>query len=113
MPQVVKLHPNQDPFDEFWRWYPRKTGKAVARAIFKRITEIGMKVEVEGESLFLLADPQEIIEGAKRYRKSVIDGSKCRWDDPKIVLKDDEKFVPHAKTWLRLFEAIQVRWEDD
>lgn len=102
---VVELRP--DRFNEFWQWYPRKVGKAYARAVFHRITTVGKKAQIKDEVALIEATPEEIIEGAKRYRRAIVDGSKCCWDDPKAVWKIDEQFIPHPGTWLN-----QGRFED-
>lgn len=101
---VVSLRPEQDHFEEFWKLYPRKVGKPLARAKWNAITGNGLKtrtldkdsgtyVEIE-----LHASPAEIIAGAKAYREQQFVGFK---------LKDDGKFIAHPATWLN-----QGRWED-
>ncbi len=69
-----------DRFEEFWKVYPRKIGKPAAKKNFARAIKAG-------------ADPQDIIDGARRYAasKSVADG-----------------FVKHPQGWL-----TDERWTDD
>jgi len=95
-----------DPFEEFWKNYPKKVGKPLAQAKWNDITNGGLKtrtldrdsgryVEIELE-----ATPEEILEGAKQYRKSMMDRQTFK-------LKDDGKYVCHPATWLN-----QGRWLD-
>lgn len=94
---VVQLRPNS--FEEFWKVYPRKVGKPLAKAKWDAITGQGLKtrtldkdsgtyVEIE-----LCATPDEILAGAKIFREQqFVPGS--------YKLKDDGKFIPHPSTWL-------------
>lgn len=97
----------QDRFDEFWKHFPKRVGKPLARAKWNAITGPGLKtktldrdsggyVEIE-----LQATPEELIEGAKRYRSTQID--RQTYD-----LKDGGKFTCHPSTWLN-----QGRWMDE
>lgn len=69
-----------DRFEEFWKVYPKRVGKPAAQRNFARAVKAG-------------ADPQEIIEGARRYAesKAVADG-----------------FVKHPQGWL-----TDERWKDE
>jgi hypothetical protein len=74
--QRPKNHPVEPPittqsFDVFWKIYPRKVGKIVAKAAFEKA--------VKG------ATPEDIIEGARRFAS-----------DPNRV----DEFTPHPSTWL-------------
>lgn len=102
---VVQM-PRVATFEEFWRVYPKRVGKPLAKAKFDAITGDGLKtrtldkdsgtyVEIE-----LKATAQEIIEGAKRYAASQVDRQTYK-------LKDDGKFTCQPATWLN-----QGRWED-
>ena|SRR5690554_4880690 len=93
----------EDRFEEFWAVYPRKIGKALARAKWTAITNGGLRtrtldrdsqtfVEIE-----LRATPSEIIEGAKRYREAMYDRHTRQFS----------KYICHPATWLN-----QGRWED-
>lgn len=105
---IHKLQP-QDRFEEFWRVYPKRVGKPMARAKFKAITGEGLKtrtldkdsntyVEIE-----LQATPEEIIEGAKRYyERNRLEGT------GNFGFKDNGKYLCHPATWLN-----QGRWEDE
>lgn len=70
----------EDRFEEFWSVYPKKVGKPAALKNWLRAIKGG-------------ADPQEIIDGARRYAgsKAVADG-----------------FVKHPQGWL-----TDERWADD
>lgn len=74
--QRPKNHPVEPPlttqsFDVFWKIYPRKVGKIVAKAAFEKAVNV--------------ATPQEIIAGAERFAS-----------DPNRV----DEFTPHPSTWL-------------
>ena len=103
-PNIVSL-PTPDRFEEFWKVYPRKVRKALARAKFEAITGEGLETKTldrdSGEyvPIFLKADADTLIEAARRYRKSNI-------DPHTFDMKDDGKFMCHPATWLN-----QGRWE--
>lgn len=59
-------------FDEFWKTYPRRSGKIKAKEAFRKVLKT--------------TDAQTVIDGAKRYA-----------DDPN---RQDE-FTAHPTTWLR------------
>lgn len=71
--------PTPDPFDEFWEHYPNKVAKKPARAKFAAAAK--------------RADPQAIIDGARRLAQ-----------DPNLP---EQKYIPHPTTWLE-----QDRWND-
>lgn len=93
-------------FEEVWKLWPRKDGKAVARAKFDAIVRGGFRAKTLDKSsgqffdLELSATADEIIAGAKAYLASQIDKNTFR-------LKDDGRFIPHLSTWLGA-----GRWED-
>lgn len=85
-------------FETFWRIYPRKVGKAMARAKWNQITGNGMQAKCrdrDGNTMDvdLFARPEDLIEGAKAYRYDSID--------------TESRFIAHPCTWLN-----QGRWED-
>ncbi len=61
-----------DPFDEFWKAYPRKTGKDAARKSYAQALKRG-------------ADPEAILAGLKR----------TQWDT-----REAGRFIAHPSTWL-------------
>lgn len=104
---VVVLHPEQDLFDEFWKIYPKKFAKAMAKAKWDLITGPNGLVTRSLDrdsgtyvSLTLKATPEEIIEGAKRYRAANLKSGGYGF-------KDDGKYICHPATWLN-----QGRWMD-
>jgi len=107
MGEVIKLEPRMAKFEEFWKLYPRKIGKHLARAKWEKITNGGLSTRtLDRDSgsymeITLQATPDEIIEGARRYRDSQIDRRTYR-------LIDDGKFICHPATWLN-----QGRWDDE
>lgn len=70
----------EDLFSEFWKIYPRKVEKIAA----KKALLAALK----------LADPQTILDGARRYA-----------NDPNLP---EKQFIPHPSTWLNA-----GRWEDE
>lgn len=71
-----------EDFEEFWRAYPKKTGKGAALKAWKRINP-GQKLK------------SQMIEAIKVQCRSQ------QW------LKDKGQYIPHPATWLN-----QFRWED-
>lgn len=72
-----------DPFEEFWKSYPRKVAKADARKAWKQTAHVR-------------PDLQTIL-------KAVKDASRTdQW------MRGGGAFIPHASTWLR-----GERWEDE
>lgn len=104
---VVDLKPQSATFDDFWEAYPKKVGKPLARAKWEAITNGGLDTKtLDRDSgtyieIHLQADPMEIVEGAKRYRKSQVDPQTYR-------MRDGGRYIAHPATWLN-----QGRWMDD
>lgn len=104
---VVAIKPAVDLFDEFWKEYPKKIGKAVCRELWNHIVNGGLETKTlcrDSNSyvkITLKATPEEIIAGAKRY------DAKMR-DRTTFKLKDDGRFVCQPATWLN-----QGRWSDE
>lgn len=102
---IEMRQPETATFEDFWTQYPRRTGKAMARAKFQAITNGGIQTRAldrdSGQyvALVLEATPEELVAAAKAYRKSLI--------GPDFRLKIDEQFIPLASTWLN-----QGRFED-
>ena len=87
-------------FETFWALYPRKCGKAMARAKWQQITGNGMQAKCrdrDGNTMEvdLFARPDELIEGAKAYRYECVDA------------ETPPQFIAHPSTWLN-----QGRWDD-
>ncbi len=80
-------------FNEFWKIYPRKVGKAICRAKFHALTGDGLKVTIEGQKLVLKAKPEAVVQAAKAFRY--------------LSIETEERFIPLPKTWLN-----QGRYED-
>jgi hypothetical protein len=93
-------------FDEFWKAYPKRVGKPLAKAKWDAITNGGLRTRTldkdSGQyvAIELKADAAELIEAAKRYRDTQMDKNTYR-------LKDDGRFTLHPASWLN-----QGRWED-
>lgn len=94
-------------FAEFWKWYPLKKARPKAMALFMAITGPGgyetKTLNKDSGSyipIHLAATPDEIIEGAKRFWKSLPAVSATSY-------KRDTSFCPHPATWLN-----QGRWSD-
>lgn len=112
MSNVLHLFPEPDPvpavsrFEECWKLWPRKDGKAIARAKFEAIVKGGFRSKTLDKSsgqymdMELTATADQIIAGAKAYMAAQIDKTTYR-------LKDDGKFIPHLSTWLG-----RAGWED-
>lgn len=96
-----------DQFEDFWKRYPRRVGKPLARAKWDAITGDGLQTRTldkdSGQyvTIELKATPEELIAGADRYRKSQIDPQTFK-------LRDNGKFTCHPATWLN-----QGRWLDE
>lgn len=94
-------------FEEFWKFYPRKVGKPLAKAKFDAIVRGGFKTKTMDKDsgqfveIELEATAQEIIDGTKRYVDNLIDKSTFK-------RKVEDKFIPHAATFLN-----QGRWMDE
>lgn len=93
-------------FDAIWKAWPRKDGKAIARAKYLAIIKGGFASKTLDKSsgqfidMELSATPEQIAAGVKAYVDSQIDKRTFR-------VKDDGKFVPHLATWLG-----RAGWED-
>lgn len=78
----------RDYFEEFWKAYPRKVGKAGAEKVFAKAAK--------------KTDPEEIIAGALRFAR-----------DPNLP---EKQFIAHPSTWLNrgswADEPLPVRAED-
>jgi hypothetical protein len=98
---VVRLFPEPEPsrFEEIWKIWPRKDGKAVARAKFDGIVKGRFQTKTLDKSsgqffdMELSATAEQVIAGAKAYLASQVDKRTYR-------LKDEGKFIPHLSTWL-------------
>lgn len=95
----IKPELSASRFEEFWRFYPRKVGKPLAKAKFEAIIkggyvtrtmdrDSGQFIEIELE-----ATADEIIEGTKRYASSLIDRNTFK-------RKIEDKFIAHPSTFL-------------
>ena len=110
MSNVARLFPEPEAapsrFEEVWKLWPRKDGKAVARLKFDGIVAGRFKSKTLDKSsgqffeMELSATAEQIIAGASAYLSSQIDRNTYR-------LKDDGKYVPHLATWLG-----KAGWED-
>lgn len=94
-----EVHSEPSRFDDLWKIWPRKDGKAIARTKYDAIVKGGFKSRSLDKSsgqyveLELSATAEEIIAGAKAYAASQIDRNTYRF-------KDDGRFIPHLATWL-------------
>lgn len=85
-------------FETFWLQYPRKVGKALARAKFNAITNGGLQTKMRCPDsgmfvdVYLEATPEQLVEAARAFRKSLV--------GPDFKLTVEERFIPHASTWL-------------
>jgi hypothetical protein len=101
---VVPL-PATATFDDFWRLYPKRVGKVLAKAKWDAITGQGLDTRILDKDsgtylhIRLQATAEEIIAGLKAYRSTLYDSN--------YRLKTEEQFLPHCATWLN-----QGRWED-
>lgn len=85
-------------FESFWRAYPRKVGKAMARNKWGAITGDGLSAKCRDRDgntmdMDLIANPADLIEAAKAYRLDCIDTEK--------------RYILYPETWLN-----RGRWED-
>lgn len=112
MNNVLRLFPEPTPvaapsrFEELWKCWGRKDGKAIARAKYEAIVKGGFRTRTLDKSsgdfvpMELTATADQIIAGAKAYMAAQIDRNTYR-------LKDDGKYIPHLSTWLG-----RGGWED-
>jgi hypothetical protein len=104
---ISRPAPAAATFDEFWRVYPRRVGKPLARAKWEAITNGGLRTRTldrdSGQfvDIELSATPEELVAGARRYRDAQVDKTTFK-------LKDNGKFILHPATFLN-----QGRWEDE
>ena len=86
-------------FEELWKSWGRKDGKAIARAKYEAIVKGGFRTRTLDKSsgdfvpMELTATADQIIAGAKAYMAAQIDRNTYR-------LKDDGKYIPWLQTWL-------------
>lgn len=106
---VHVLKPQTATFDDFWKVYPRKIKRALALAKWNAITsEEGLKTKTLDKDsgtyveIHLKATPEEILEGARRYREAQREPGTGNYG-----FKDGGKFIAHPANWLN-----QGRWED-
>jgi hypothetical protein len=83
-------------FEDFWKAYPRKAQKAVARETFDEITGGGKMASTCGVKILAEATPEELVEAALAFRWKV-----------RIEEEQEERFIPMPSTWLN-----QARFED-
>src|SRR5882672_1979316 len=82
-----RAEPDLGTFEEFWRVFPRRTHKPLARAKWDAITGAGLKTRTldrdSGQyiEIFLQATPAAILDGAKRYARAQIDMKTYRLKD--------------------------------
>jgi hypothetical protein len=94
-------------FEEFWKVYPKRVDKPLAKAKYVAIVTTGLDTKTLDKDsgsfipIRLEATEEEIIAGAKRYLDSQIDKKTYR-------MKDDGKFLLHPSTWLN-----KGRWMDE
>ena len=100
MGEVTQLKTDQAMFDQFWRLYPRRIDKALAKAKWDAITNGGLSTRMLDRDsgqfipITLQATAEEIMAGAKRWKDN-------------LPLEYEEKFIPHPATWLN-----RGRWMD-
>lgn len=97
---------NKEAFARFWEWYPLKKGKPKAREIFLKITAPGGyrtrtfdKDSGTYIDLHLTASPEQLVEAAKEFWKSLPSKGES--------YTRDTTYCPHPATWLN-----QGRFED-
>lgn len=108
LPMKLNGHKIDPFFDRFWDIFPKHSSKMAAQAKWRLITsEWGVDTEVlckdSGSfvTIHLQADPERIIEGAKRYRQRQIDPTTYR-------MREGGKYICNPVTWLN-----GGRWEDE
>lgn len=110
MTNIVRLFPAAEAepsrFEEVWKLWPRKDGKAIARTKYDAIIKGGFRTRTLDKSsgqfieLELSATADQILAGVKAYVDSQIDKRTFRF-------RDEGKFIPHFATWLG-----RAGWED-
>ena len=102
---VVDIHVDSgDQFDEFWSEYPRKVGKALARARWDAIIEGITTRTLDRDSgqyvaLELKATADEIITGLKAWKRA-----NTSYNGDFLI---EDRYIPHASTWLN-----RGMWQD-
>ena len=117
MNKVVSLFPEYDEparpkpvaaskrFEEFWAAYPKRVGKPLAKAKYDAIVKGSFKTKTFDKDsnsyvdIEIEATEDELIDGVKRYMRSLIDHNFKR--------TVEDKYLPHPATWLN-----QGRWMD-
>lgn len=106
---VIGLFPDIDPpkpntevasvrFEEFWKCFPRRTGKPLAKAKYDAIIRGGFKTKTFDRDsnsyvdIEITATEDQIIEGVKKYVRSIVDHNFKR--------TVEDKYLPHPATWL-------------
>ena len=103
---VVRM-PEKASFEDFWRVYPKRVQKAIAKAKWDAITGEGLTTRTLDKDsggyieLELKASPDEIIEAARSYAKS-------QREPHSYSLRDNGKYTCNPATWLN-----QGRWMDE
>jgi hypothetical protein len=93
-------------FELFWKAYPKRVGKPLAKAKFREIVTKGLRTRtLDRDSgsyveIDLQATVDEIIAGAKAYARSQIDPNTYK-------LRDGGKYTCQPASWLN-----QGRWMD-
>lgn len=107
MSNVLKIADRPSGFEDWFAVFPKHVGKAIAKSLWEAITGPGLETRTLNRDagtyihLTLKATPEELLEGAKRYRERQIDRNTYK-------LKDDGKYTCHPSTWLN-----QGRWMDE
>lgn len=107
--RMAREAPDQDSFEAFWRCYPKKVGKPLAKAKWEAITNGGLATRTMDKDsgsfvpITLNATPAEILEGAKRYELN-----NRKVGGGQFGYKDDGKYLLHPSTFLN-----QGRWMDN
>ena len=92
-------------FEEFWSHYPKRIGKPLAKAKYDAIVR-GIKTKTVDKDaggfmeIELQATEEELIEGAKKYTRSLLDMNTFK----RTV---EDKYLPAPAVWLN-----QGRWLD-
>lgn len=93
--------PDQDSFEAFWRVYPRKVGKPLARAKWDAITNGGLATRTMDKDsgtyvpITLVAEPSEILAGAIRYEQR-----NRKKGTGEFGYVDDGRYLLHPATFL-------------
>lgn len=79
-----------DSFEEFWKLYPRKTGKLRASVVYSQVLS-GKEALIEGDRVSVQGTAEEILEGLKRYLQA---------NTAPVGFLVEQKYIPLASTWL-------------